>query len=276
MKILQLGKFFPIRGGVEKVMYDLMCGLSAQNIDCDMLCVAQEGEPFERNLNAHARLIGTKMLCKKAGTTLSPAMVSRLRKICNEYDIIHVHHPDPMACMALFLSGYKGKVVLHWHSDILKQRCLLKLYLPFQHWLIQRADRIVGTSPVYLQGSPFLEKVQDKTVCLPIGIEEMERNTPRANELKEEYGNRKIIFSLGRMVGYKGFRYLVEAAQLLGDDYLVVIGGSGPLREKLEQQIHELKLEQKVILPGRISDEDLVAYYEACRLFCMQIGRAHV
>ena len=44
---------------------------------------------------------------------LSPAMIFRLRKINKEYDIIHIHHPDPMACLALFLSGYKGPVVLH-------------------------------------------------------------------------------------------------------------------------------------------------------------------
>lgn len=32
LKILQLGKFYPIRGGVEKVMYDLMLGLSARKV----------------------------------------------------------------------------------------------------------------------------------------------------------------------------------------------------------------------------------------------------
>lgn len=40
MKILQIGKFYPVRGGVEKVMYDLMIGLSQRNIFCDMLCAA--------------------------------------------------------------------------------------------------------------------------------------------------------------------------------------------------------------------------------------------
>lgn len=43
LKILQLGKFYPILGGVEKVAYDLMVGLSERNIDCDMLCAALEG-----------------------------------------------------------------------------------------------------------------------------------------------------------------------------------------------------------------------------------------
>lgn len=43
MKILQLGKFHPVRGGVEKVMYDLMTGLSERGVDCDMLCALSQG-----------------------------------------------------------------------------------------------------------------------------------------------------------------------------------------------------------------------------------------
>jgi hypothetical protein len=43
MKILQLGKFYPVGGGVEKVMYDLLVGLSERDIPCDMLC-AYDGE----------------------------------------------------------------------------------------------------------------------------------------------------------------------------------------------------------------------------------------
>ena len=40
MKILQTGKFYPIRGGVEKVMWDLTRGLSERGVDCDMLCAS--------------------------------------------------------------------------------------------------------------------------------------------------------------------------------------------------------------------------------------------
>ena len=43
LKILQLGKFYPVRGGVEKVMYDLMTGLSGRGVDCDMLCALSQG-----------------------------------------------------------------------------------------------------------------------------------------------------------------------------------------------------------------------------------------
>lgn len=269
LKVLQLGKFFPVKGGVEKVMYDLMMGLSERDVDCDMLCAMEDGNKGEIAFNAHARLIGCKTLKTVAATKIAPNMVAVLRKICGRYDIIHVHHPDPMACLALFLSGYKGKVVLHWHSDIQKQKWLLKGYLPFQKWLIRRADYIVGTSPVYLKESPFLKKVQDKTFCLPIGVDALPEAPELAETIRKRYGNRKIIFSLGRLVHYKGYRYLVEAARYLDDSYVILIGGSGALRDELATQIERLGLQQKVILLGRISDEELPGYYEACKVFCL-------
>ena len=170
MKILQLGKFYPIGGGVEKVMYDLMTGISEKGVYCDMMCAATDRKGMTVKINKFANLICTPTWTKKAATMISPSMILKLRKVCRNYDIIHVHHPDPMACLALFCSGYKGRVILHWHSDIQKQKMLLKLYKPLQNWLIRRADRIVGTTPVYLEESPFLIGVQDKTVCLPIGV----------------------------------------------------------------------------------------------------------
>lgn len=269
LRILQLGKFYPIRGGVEKVMYDLMWGLSEQGVDCDMMCASEEMGNRIIEINDHARLICCNAWRKVSATMIAPAMLAKLRSICKDYDIIHVHHPDPMACLALYCSGYRGKVILHWHSDIQKQKWLLKGYLPFQKWLIRRADYIVGTSPVYLKESPFLKKVQDKTFCLPIGVDALPEAPELAETIRKRYGNRKIIFSLGRLVHYKGYRYLVEAARYLDDSYVILIGGSGALRDELATQIERLGLQQKVILLGRISDEELPGYYEACKVFCL-------
>lgn len=73
-------------------------------------------------MSPHSRLLTYRTWVKAAATTISPSMPVSLRKIAGNYDIIHVHHPDPMAALALFVSGYKGKVVLHWHADIVKQK----------------------------------------------------------------------------------------------------------------------------------------------------------
>ena len=269
LKVLQLGKFYPILGGVEKVMYDLTLGLSERGEECDMLCAGLEGKSREIKLNDYAKLYCMHTWIKLCATTIAPSMIWKLRKICSKYNIIHVHHPDPMACLSLFLSGYKGKVVLHWHSDIEKQKWTLKMYHPLQSWLIKRADLIVGTTPVYISESPCLTDVHDKLRCLPIGIDPIKPDAKGVEKIRSKYHGKKIIFSLGRLVAYKGYRYLVDAAQYLDDDYVILIGGNGALREELQRQIENSGVEEKVKLLGRISDEDLPSYYGACDLFCL-------
>lgn len=268
-RVLQLGKFYPICGGVEKVAYDLMSGLSEQNVYCDMMCAATNGESRTISVNEHAKVICCHTLAKIAATMISPAMIFALKKVQDQYDIIHVHHPDPMACLALLLSGYKGKVVLYWHSDIQKQRILLRLYSPLQKWLIRRADKIVGTSPVYLSESPFLRKVQHKTVCLPIGVDPMCPDAAGVRKIKDRYKGKKIIFSLGRLVTYKGYEFLIAATKYLKDNYMILIGGTGALREKLQEEINSMHLRGKVKLLGHVSDEELPSYYGACDVFCL-------
>jgi rhamnosyl/mannosyltransferase len=77
------------------------------------------------------------------------------------------------------------------------------------------------------------------------------------------------VFSLGRLVGYKGYEYLVDAASYLTDDYVVLIGGGGPLRGKLQAKINNAGLSDRVKLLGFLPDEVLPQYFEACDLFCM-------
>ena len=269
MRVLQLGKFYPIRGGVEKVAYDLMVGLSERGVHCDMMCAATQGRSRVIPINRNAHLICCHTWLKAAATMISPAMIFTLRKVCRQYDIIHVHHPDPMACLALYLSGYKGRVIVHWHSDIQKQKILLNFYRPLQNWLLRRADLVIGTTPVYLSESPFLQSVQKKSVCLPIGISPMLPDVKSVEAIRQRYMNKKIVFSLGRLVAYKGFCHLVAAAQYLGDDFVVLIGGTGALESELQREIDKLGLHEKVRLLGRINDEDLPAYYGACDVFCL-------
>jgi Glycosyltransferase len=269
LKILQLGKFYPIKGGVEKVAYELMLGVSSRGIRCDMSCAASRGNGKIHIINDHASLITTKSLTKLASTMISPNMIFALKKFCDRYNIIHVHHPDPMACVALFLSGYKGRVILHWHSDIIKQRVLLNFYRPLQSWLIKRADIIIGTTPTYLEESPFLKGYKEKLRCIPIGIDPVNVDEYSSRQLRKKYGNKKIVFSLGRLVEYKGYEYLIESAKYLPEDYIILIGGTGPLKESLEEKIRVNNLSSKVEMIGRIEDSDLSKYYAGCDIFCL-------
>lgn len=269
MRVLQLGKFYPVRGGVEKVMYDLLTGLAASGVQCDMLCAYGKEGTARIDIAPDCKIICAKTLAKKYATMISPQMASILRRIASDYDIIHVHHPDPMAAMALRLSGYKGRVVLHWHSDIVKQKKLLGLYLPLQQWLINRADLIVGTTPAYIAASPYLKDVQYKCTYLPIGINAVKPDEAQVAAIRSQYPGRKIVFSLGRLVHYKGYQYLVEAAKYLDDSYMVLIGGAGILHDELQQQIEREGLSNRVRLLGYVPDEELPAYYGACDIYCL-------
>lgn len=271
IKILQLGKFFPVSGGVEKVMYDLIEGLTSEGVACDMLCTnAEPGVPYrEFDVNGCGKVMCTKALTKSCATMVSPSLICKLRGICHDYDIIHVHHPDPMAALALRMSGYDGKVVLHWHSDIKKQEYILRLYKPLQDWLLNRADVVVGTTPVYIPQSPHAGAYVDKSTYMPIGIDALKPEVAKVQGIRSRYRGKKIVFSLGRLVHYKGYKYLIDAARFLTDDYVVLIGGTGKLRDQLQTQIDDSRMQGRVIMLGRLSDEDLPNYFGACDVYCL-------
>src|SRR5690606_40167848 len=91
LKILQLGKFYPIRGGVEKVMYDLMLGLSERKIHCDMLCATTEDHPGGNiELNPYARVIAIRTQFKLAATMIAPNLVLRLDRKSTRLNSSHV------------------------------------------------------------------------------------------------------------------------------------------------------------------------------------------
>lgn len=269
LRVLQLGKSWPVRGGVEKVMYEFATGLSLRGVHCDMMTAACHGAGSTTTLAGGAQLITCRTWRKIAATMIAPSMVTQLRRHIHDYNVVHVHHPDPMAALALRLSGYKGKVVLHWHSDIVKQKKFLKLYLPLQRWLLHRADLVVGTTPIYVKSSPYLWPVRHKITSLPIGIEPLAPDLEGAERIRRQYGDRRIVFALGRLVPYKGFDYLIRAAQYLDDRYVILIGGKGPLEDYLCEQITKYKVTGRVRLLGYVPESDLPAYYTAATIFCL-------
>ena len=271
MKVLQLGKFYPLPGGVEKVVFSLTEGLSARGIPCDMLCASADKMPDWQQIviNDCGRVFVAPTRLKAASTTIAPAMIGWLRRHAADYDLVHIHHPDPMAALALRLSGFRGRVILHWHSDILSQKTLLLFYKPLQNWLIRRAEKVVGTTPVYVQQSPHLVRAQSKCTAIPIGIEALHPDPARTAAIRSRFSDKKLILSIGRLVPYKGFPYLIEAMSLLPDDYQLVIGGNGPLKESLQTLIQEKGLQERVTLAGFIPDEDLADWFGACDCFVL-------
>ena len=276
MKVLQLGKFYPPDiGGIESAIYEITEELNRRGIKCDVLCSNSKREYKKEVMTREAyqyKVIRTKSYGKILSTSITPQMIFRLREIINKYDIIHLHHPNPMANLALFLSKPKGKrIVVHWHSDIIRQRFSLMFYKPLLNWMLKHADVIIATSPKYIEESEQLLAFREKCVDIPRGIrkDKLCSNPKVVSSLREKYKGKKIIFSIGRFVAYKGFEYLIESARYLPSDYIILIGGDGPLRSKYKKIIERYNFFDKVKLLGRLPHDMLTNYYDVCDVFCL-------
>jgi len=271
MKILQFGKFYPPHiGGIEKVMFDLTEGLNRRGIRCDVLCSNKEPK-YSEERNRGYSIIRTRSYGIYHSVSVTPQMIGKLREVQDNYDIIHVHLPDPMAAVALFLCKPRVGIVLHWHGDVIRQRLLLPMYRPFQTWMLRRAEAVLATSPNYVDGSTSLAPFRSKCHVVPIGVDisGMSVSSGKVREIRERFKGKRIVLSIGRLTHYKGYEYLIEAGGHLGDDYVVLIVGSGGLDRELSRRIKDLGLTDKVHILGRVEHEELGSYYEASDVFCL-------
>jgi rhamnosyl/mannosyltransferase len=272
MKVLQVSKFYwPVRGGIESAVFELTEGLNRAGSRTDVLCANQRPVNESMHFDGGYDVVRAASLGMLLSTSIAPAMVSHLRRLAPHYDVFHLHMPDPMAALALWLVRPRGRVVVHWHSDVMRQRKALKVYGPLQRWMLGRADAIVATSQAYADASLPLKPWGQKVQVIPIGISDRRSraNTEKAGAIRRQYRGRKLVFSLGRMTYYKGFDVLIEAAAALPDDTAVLIGGAGSLLESFKRDVARRGLAGKVHLLGAIDDSDLPSHFEACDLFCL-------
>ncbi|WP_395001725.1 glycosyltransferase [uncultured Helicobacter sp.] len=262
-KILQVGKFYPPDlGGIERVMQDICDAFNAQGFICDVLC-SNSGKYFKLDiLDSKARIYRTKSYGKLASTSVTPQMIYFLRNLARSYDILHLHLPDPMANLALICANLRDKkIILHWHSDIIKQKHLLKLYKPLQSWLLKRADTIIGTSPKYIEQSKTLQAYRHKCISIPLGTTPFAPQSLAPQSLTPK--NPKRLLAMGRFVRYKGFEYAIRAMEFLPEDYHLSINGDGALKQELHNLITALRLENRVSInnPGFLSSKQLCQKY---------------
>lgn len=272
MKVLQVSKFYPpVLGGIESVTWELTEGLSRAGIPADVLCANQARRTVHEKEAWHYEVVRAASLGMLLSTSMSPAMPLLLKRMQHHYDIVHVHMPDPMAALAVWAARPRGRVVVHWHSDVIRQRVALKAYEPLQRWLLRRADAIIATSRPYAESSGPLQPWRHKVAVIPIGISDNRGQADPAQvaAIRQRFRGRRLVFALGRMAYYKGFDVLIDAAAALPDHCAVLIGGHGELLDHYRTIVARRGLAGKVHLLGHILDHELASHFEACDVFCM-------
>ena len=265
-KITQLFRYaYPHIGGIENVINQINDCLSDEDFEKEVLCCSNTDKTSVHN---NVKFIRAKYLFEFASNNISPQLIFNLSQV--KTNILHMHMPFIFGMIAFFIARPKyKKLYVTYHSDIIG----FDKYMKYLWWLyrifLRKADIIHVLSPNIIHNSQMLEEFADKCVVVPQGISlDYEVNQERVNEIRGKYKDKKIIFSLGRHVKYKGFIYALETMKKV-ENAVYLLGGNGPLTENFKQYIEENNLQDKVILLGRLSDEEVDDYYEACDIYLL-------
>jgi rhamnosyl/mannosyltransferase len=268
MKVLELGKFYPPeRGGIESLLKLWSEGLVKAGVEVD--CVVAS-----RNRRALSETIGGVRVHRLASygscfsTSICPGYLTSTRRYTA--DIWHAHFPNPLADLTSLLGPSRVPLVVHWHSDIIRQRFALGLYGKVVQAVLRRAAKIVVATPLHLEHSPWLQAYRDKVEVIPFGLD-LKRfqsvcvSKDKVHELRTRAGGRPILLNVGRLVGYKGQRYAIEAMK--GLDAVLWLVGSGPMEPELRRIAKEMGVSSQVVFLGDASDDELPELMHACDIF---------
>lgn len=244
-------------GGVEQVINQIARGSIKLGVKTDVLSLTPHNVDRTTEIDGY-HVHRARMSFQLASTGFSLSAIWRFSQLATKSDIIHFHFPWPFMDMVHFATRANKPTVVTYHSDIIRQANLLKIYRPLQNQFLSSVNRIVATSPNYFATSEVLTKFSDKVVVIPIGLDKNTYPIPDLDRL-EYWRNRvgpKFFLFVGLLRYYKGLHILMEAAQ--GTNFPIVIVGAGPIERELKAQAKRLDL-YNVHFMGQLPDVDKVA-----------------
>jgi rhamnosyl/mannosyltransferase len=264
MKVLHFYRtYYPDSfGGVEQVIRQMVTGSARLGVQAEVLTLTRDKNKLELDFEGHA-VHRVPLNIEIASTGFSWSAFARFKQLAATADIIHYHFPWPFMDMAHFICRINKPSVVTYHSDIVRQKYLFKVYQPLQNKFLDSVDRIVATSPNYLATSPTLAKYRAKTEIITYGLDASIYPEPDAN-CKEKWRTRfptPFFLFVGMLRYYKGLHILLDAA--VGTQIPIVILGNGPVELELKRQADRLNL-RNVHFLGALPEEDKIALMQLC------------
>lgn len=252
-------------GGIEQVIFQLAQGSARHGIEPQVLYLSDNGSARNLTVGNHVTH-RSKQDLYIAATGLSLSGIRDFKELAAQADIVHYHFPWPYMDLAHFAARLKKPSLVSYHSDIVKQKVLLKLYSPLMNRFLGSVDRIVASSPNYAASSPVLTRFKDKVEIIPYGLDRATYPSPPPERLahwKQQLGERFFLF-VGALRYYKGLDFLLEAAHQTR--LPVVIMGGGYEEPQLKAKAKALGLSNVTFLGG-LDDADKNALLALCEAF---------
>ena len=256
--------YFPdTQGGLEEVIRQVCRNTKEKGIESRVFMLSDKPLPavIERE---EAQVHRFHRTFEVASCDVSIGSLSGFKRLVEWADVVHYHFPWPFADLLHLLGRVSKPSLLTYHSDVVRQKTLLRFYRPLMRAFLNKMDRIVPTSENYFASSSELGRYSGKVEVIPIGLNE--DTYPRvSNEeltaVRERVGEGFFLF-VGVLRYYKGLHILIDALQ--NTSLQCVITGAGPIETELKEQATKLGLKNVKFL-GYVSDSEKVALYQLCR-----------
>ena len=271
-RLVVTGKAYdPHIGGIETVMQQTAEAMRRKYRVRVVTCRDRFGLTKHEEIR-RVKLVRCGVLGVFASCPLSLSYCGELRRHIMCADTVELHLPFPLADLGLLLSGFRGRVVVAWHSDVVRQKLLLTFYKPLMKRLLRRADAILVATPAHIDSSPYLREFREKCVVVPYGIDaavyDAVPRMPALTHHLHDKSARKILFA-GRLVYYKGADVLLEAFAKTKENAELFFAGTGVLEPELKARAEALGIAERVHFLGRRMTPELRMMFADCDIFVL-------
>ncbi len=246
-------------GGAEKVVVNMLQGLSKKDFILDLVLAKLEG-PYLDMVPKEVNIVdlGTGRAIK----SIFP-LASYLRKNQPWALIANMGHVNVVAAMAKELSKISTRLVLVEHNNISAYPNTLlraKLIKPLAKWLYPRADVVAGVSVGVARDIEYqygLAEGSAKVINNPVIDEELfVKATATLEHSWFQDSQIPVFLAVGRLTEQKDFSNLLQAFALLRAKRAarLIILGEGEDRAKLEAKIERLGIVEDVLMPGFVAN----------------------
>lgn len=265
MRILHVNKHYaPHVGGIETVVQQL-----AETLGGEVLCCQERGARSVERVDG-VPVTRAASFGRLLSVPLSVDFFVLFWRMVRQVDVVVYHHPFPLATLAHLLFARKKKVVIWYHSDIVRQKLLGAVFAPLLRWSLHRAVAVISASRGLCAGSSVLSVVSDKTTIIPFAVSDpllpadAVRVQAEVDRIRADHSNRPIILAVGRLVYYKGFHVLPEMLRTIPEAVCVLVG-TGPLHDGLLKQAREAGVQDRFFIVPPVPD--LAPYFAAATVF---------
>ena len=192
MRIVHVYKDYhpPVRGGIEQTIERMATAQAAAGHDVTVLVSASGSRTGVTETIAGVRVVRVGEWARALSMPLCPGFPAALARL--EADVWHLHYPFPVGELSWLLVRPRGRLVVTYHADVVRQRAAMLAYAPFARALLRRADAILPTSDRYIDHSEYLRPHRAKCRVVPLGIDleafdALERHESRAAELRARH-----------------------------------------------------------------------------------------